>query len=157
MDDQKQIREHLLELLEGKSAHVAIEAALRGFPINQINERPDGSPHTPWELLEHMRIAQWDILEFTRNGSHVSPEFPDGYWNRTFATAMDWQTSAEQVLADLQAMRDLVANENIGLFTAIPHGNGQTILREALVLADHNSYHLGQIMLLRKILESGPM
>ena len=157
MDDQKQLREHLLELVDGKSAHVAIEAAIRGFPINQINERPDGSPHTPWELLEHIRIAQWDILEFSRNGEHASPEFPDGYWNRTFATAVDWQTSAEQVLRDLQAVRDLVADENTDLFAKIPHGEGQTILREVLVLADHNSYHLGQMVLLRKILESSLM
>ena len=101
-----------------------------------------------------MRIAQWDILEFSRNGEHASPDFPDGYWNKTFATALDWQTSAEQVLANLQAMRDLVADENTDLFARIPHGEGQTILREALVLADHNSYHLGQMVLLKKILES---
>src|SRR5688500_5539260 len=109
MDDQTELRQHLLELLDGSSAHIATTAAIRGFPMNQINERPDGSPHTAWELLEHIRIAQWDILEFSRSSEHVSPDFPDGYWNKTVASAVEWHTSAEQVLANLQAMRDLVA------------------------------------------------
>jgi hypothetical protein len=155
MNDQTQLRSHLLELLEGRSAHIGLEAALRGFPMNLINERPDGSPHTAWELLEHIRIAQTDILEFSRDGRHVSPDFPDGYWNRTAGGAVDWQTSTDRILSDLQAMRDLVADETIDLMAPIPHGGGQTIFREVLVLADHNSYHLGQIMLLRKMCEPG--
>lgn len=154
MDDQTELRQYLIELLDGSSAHISIAAALRGFPLNQINERPDDSPHTAWELLEHIRIAQWDILEFSRNGDHVSPDFPDGYWNRSIASAVEWETSAEQVLANLQAMRDLVADENTDLFAKIPHGSGQTVLREASLAADHNAYHLGQMMLIKRILES---
>lgn len=156
MNDQTQLRAHLLELIEGRSAHIALEAALRGFPMNLINERPKGSPHTAWELIEHIRIAQTDILEFCRDGRHVSPDFPEGYWNRSVGEAVDWQTSTDRILGDLQAMRDLVGDQATDLLAPIPHGDGQTILREALVLADHNSYHLGQIMLLRKICEGAP-
>ena len=156
MNDQTELRKHLLELLEGKSAHIAIEAALRGFPINLINERCENSPHTAWELLEHIRIAQNDILEFSRNSEHVSPEFPDGYWNKAIGGTIDWQMSTDKILSDLQEMRDIVANESTDLFAVIPHGDGQTILREVLVLADHNSYHLGQLMLIRRTLEKGP-
>lgn len=155
MNDQTELRKHLLELLEGKSAHIAIEAALRGFPINLINERCENSPHTAWELLEHIRIAQSDILEFSRNSVHVSPEFPDGYWSKAVGGTIDWQTSTNQILGDLEAMRDLVADEKTDLFAAIPRGDGQTLLREVLVLADHNSYHLGQLMLIRRTLERG--
>lgn len=156
MNDQDELRKYVLELLDGRSAHISFEAAIRGFPINLINERPEGSPHSAWELLEHIRLAQDDILEFTRNADHVSPEFPDGYWNREVGGTVDWQRSSDKILGDLQAMRDLVADPETDLFARIPHGKGQTILREALVLADHNSYHLGQMMLLRKMLETAP-
>lgn len=154
MNDQTILREHLLELLEGKPAHIALKAAISGFPINQINTRVDHSPHTPWELLEHIRLAQWDILEFSRDASHVSPDFPEGYWPKDVATAEDWRRSTEQILADLQAIRDLVSNENTDLYARFPHGTGQTLLREVLLVADHNAYHLGQLMLLRRILET---
>jgi hypothetical protein len=154
MTDQKEIREHLLELLRGESAHISIANALRDFPLDRINDRPDGSPHTAWEILEHIRIAQWDILEFSRNAAHVSPDFPDGYWNKTQATATDWKKSVDQVLGDLQEVCDLVADESTDLLAKIPHGTGQTILREALLTADHNAYHIGQLMLLKKIFES---
>jgi hypothetical protein len=154
MGDKSGVRAHVLELLRGDSARISVEAALRDFPIGRINDRPAGSPHTAWELLEHIRIAQWDILEFSRNAAHVSPDFPEGYWNKTTATAADWKKSAAQVLDDLQQMRDLVADENTDLLAKIPHGDGQTILREALLAADHNAYHIGQLMLLKKMFES---
>ena len=107
-----------------------------------------------WRLLEHMRIAQWDILEFTRDPKHVSPEFPAGYWPSAPAPAMegDWDKSVEAFRADLDAMAALVANESADLFARIPHGDGQTILREALLVADHNAYHLGEFVLLRRLL-----
>ena len=154
MEDQKVLREHLLELLEGRSAHIDLETAIRAFPINRINDRPDASPHTAWEILEHIRITLSDIAEFCVNGSHVSPDFPEGYWNKEFGTAIDWQTSSEQIFADMQRMRDIVTDESIDLFAKIPHGIGQTFCREVLLAADHNSYHLGQMMLLKKILEN---
>jgi hypothetical protein len=147
------LREHILELLEGKFAHMDLETALKGFPLSKINARPADSPHSAWELLEHIRLAQWDILEFSRDGNHVSPDFPDGYWNKVEASTEQWQKSIEQVLGNLEAMRELVRDKNIDLFAKIPHGDGQTVLREALLVADHNAYHLGQLMLLRRMLE----
>lgn len=154
MDDQKELREHVIELLDGRSAHIDLATALKDFPINEINTRIKHSPHTAWELLEHIRLAQSDILEFSRDAEHVSPEFPDGYWNHSTANADDWKRSVKQVIKDLQAIRDLVSNNRIDLFAKFPHGTGQTLLREALLVADHNAYHLGQIMLIRRILES---
>lgn len=154
MDAQKQLREHLRELLAGESAHVALETVLNDFPLHKINERPGNTPHSGWQLLEHIRIAQWDILEFSRDANHVSPDFPDGYWNKSEGTAEDWKKSAEIVLNDLQAIRNLIDDEKNDLFAAIPHGDGQTLLREALVVADHNSYHLGQLAFLMKALQN---
>ena len=154
MDEQKELREHLLELLAGKSAHINLERALNEFPVAEINTRLENSPHTAWELLEHLRIAQWDILEFSRDASHLSPDFPDGYWNKKEGTAEDWGASVRRVLDDLQAMRDLVADEKTDLFAKLAHGKGQTVLREALLVADHNAYHLGQIVLLMRMLEN---
>jgi hypothetical protein len=152
MDEQKALREHVMEVLRGKSAHIDLESALSDFPPAQINARPNGSPHSAWDLLEHIRLAQWDILEFTRDPNHVSPDFPDGYWTGREGTPEEWTDSLKQILADLQSMRELVADENSDLLAPLAHGDGQTILREALVLADHNAYHLGQIMLLKKSL-----
>ncbi|MEO8041648.1 MAG: DinB family protein [Acidobacteriota bacterium] len=146
------LRDHILELLEGKFAHIDLETALSGFPLSKINTRLENAPHTAWELLEHIRLAQWDILEFSRDAKHVSPDFPDGYWNKAEASPADWQRSIEQVLGDLESIRELVRDKNIDLFAKIHHGDGQTILREALLVADHNAYHLGQLMLLRRVL-----
>src|SRR5687767_9533264 len=150
MDTQKELCNHLLELLESRSAHIDLETLIKGFPVEKINERIENFPHTAWELLEHIRIAQWDILEFSRDANHVSPEFPDGYWNKREASEEDWRKSVEQVSEDLQAMRDLVADENKDLFAKFPHGTGQTLLREAMLVADHNAYHLGQMAMLKK-------
>ena len=155
MDKQKQTREHLLELLEGKSAHIELEKTLTEFPVRFSNQKVENSPHTAWELLEHLRIAQSDILEFSRNANHESPEFPGGYWNKKRADEKDWESSVEQILDDLKAMRDLIMDEKTDLFAEIPGGTGQTIFREALLIADHNAYHLGQIVLLQRILEKG--
>jgi hypothetical protein len=153
MDNQKQLREHLLELLEGRSAHIDTESGLEKFPETKINVRIENSPHTAWELLEHFRIAQWDIIEFSHNAKHVTPEWPDGFWPKKKGTAADWKRSVRQILKDLQTMRDLVADTKNDLYAPIRWGTGQTLLREAMLLADHNAYHLGQIVLLRRILE----
>ena len=154
MDDQKQLRQHLLELLEGKSAHIDTKSALDGFPVDKINTRIDGSPHTAWELLEHIRIAQWDIVDFSTNPNYKEMKWPDDYWAKPEGTSEDWRQSVEQVLNDLQEMRDLVADEKTDLYAKIPHGSGQTIFREALLVADHNAYHIGQLVLLRRIFEN---
>ena len=154
MNMQKELREHLLELLEGKSAHIDLKTVLAEFPVGEINTRIENAPHTAWELLEHLRIAQHDIVEFSRDANHVSPKFPEGYWNKKeTVTADDWRKSCEQILKDLQTMRDLISDETIDLLAKIPHGDGQTVLREALLVADHNAYHLGQIAFLMRVLE----
>ncbi len=153
MDTSEELRRHLLELLEGKSAHIDLETVLNEFPVAEINTRLENAPHTAWELLEHLRIAQHDIVEFSRDANHVSPKFPDGYWNKREAAAEDWKKSVKQIFDDLQTMRDLVSDEKTDLLAVIPHGDGQTILREALLVSDHNTYHLGQIALLMRILE----
>lgn len=153
MSDQA-LREHLLELLEGKSAHVDFESAVADFPTGEINTRVDSSPHTAWQLLEHIRIAQWDILEFSRNPDHASPPWPDGYWPTEDGTDEKWKVGVAQVLADLDSIRGIAGDESIDLFAPIPHGDGQTLIREILLVVDHNAYHLGQLMLVRRMLES---
>jgi len=141
-------------LLKGGGAHLNFEQAIAALPQDLRGTKADGVPHTPWRLLEHMRICQWDILEFSRNAEHVSPDFPDGYWPETDGPpdVEAWNKSVEAFRADLQAMIDLVANPGTDLFAPIPHGDGQTILREALLVADHNAYHLGQLVVLRRCL-----
>lgn len=153
MDTQKEIRAHLLELLEGKSAHLDLETVLAEFPVDEINTRLENAPHTAWELVEHLRIAQWDIVEFSYNASHVSPEFPEGYWHKTEGTPETWEKSCAQVLRDLETMRELVKNEKTDLLAKIAHGDGQTVFREALLVADHNAYHLGQIAFIMRTLD----
>ena len=148
MDKDKALRKHILELLNGESAHISLESVLSDFPIENINKRIGGL-HTAWQLLEHMRLAQWDILDFSVNPEYKEMTFPDDYWPKEDGTPEKWQQSVKQTLDDLQAMRDLVANANTDLYAKIPHGSGQTILREAMLVADHNAYHLGQLMMLR--------
>ena len=152
--DGKALREHVLYLLRGNGAHVDFERALAGLPAGLSGIKPHGLPFTVWRLLEHLRIAQWDILEFSRNSKHTSPEFPAGYWPSTDAPPdkAAWEKSLQRFCADLKAMEKLVSDPSIDLFARIPHGTGQTILREALLVADHNAYHLGQIVMLRRLL-----
>ena len=150
------LREQLVELLKGGHAHVDFMGAVEAFPAAKRGAYVQGLPHTAWQLLEHLRIAQWDILEFSRNAKHVSPDFPEGYWPKTPAPQDEeqWLDSMAAFRRDLREMIRLVENPRIDLCVKIPHGQGQTILREALVLADHNSYHLGQIVDLRRALGS---
>ena len=154
MANDKTLRQHLVSLLKGGSAHATFDAAVKDFPAELHGKRPKGAAHSPWEVLEHMRIAQRDILEFSRNAKHVSPEFPEGYWPKTPAPAdpKAWGKSVESFRADLKAMMTLAEDESVDLLARIPHGEGQTILREVLVLADHNAYHLGELLLLRRLL-----
>lgn len=154
--DDRAVREHVLYLLRGGGAHLNFDAAIADLPAEQRGARVNGVPHTPWRLLEHMRICQWDILEFSRNADHVSPKFPDGYWPASDSPPEEdsWDTSVAGFRSDLQAMIYLVDHPDTDLFTPIPHGDGQTILREALLVADHNAYHLGQMVFLRRCLGS---
>ena len=148
------LRQHLLDLLRGGHAHADFDTAVADFPSQLRGKKPKGAPQTAWQLLEHLRIAQWDILEFSRNAKHVSPSWPDGYWPKTEAppTPAAWNNSVRSFRADLKAMARLVANPKSDLFARIPHGDGQTFLREALLVADHNAYHIGQLILVRRLL-----
>lgn len=143
-----------MKLLDGGLAHASWQDVVADMPENLQGVRPEGAPHTPWQLLEHLRIAQWDILEFSRNAKHVSPQFPEGYWPSTDAppNAEAWEKSAKAFRRDLTEMKKLVSDRKTNLFEEIAHGDGQTILREALLAADHNAYHLGQMVLVRKLL-----
>ena len=152
------LRKHLAYLLGDGGAHVDFDTAIARFPAAQRGARIAGAPHTAWQLLEHLRLAQWDILEFSRNPAHVSPEFPDGYWPRTDSppSARAWNESVRAFRRDLRAIIRLVSDPKTNLFARIPHGDGQTNLREALLVADHNAYHIGQLVLLRKLLDAWP-
>ena len=153
-DRDADLRQHLLELLHGGHAHADFDAAIRDLPHALRGKRPKGAEHSPWEILEHLRIAQGDILEFSRDPGHQSPDWPSGYWPATPAPSDEksWDKSVRAFRRDLKAMSDLVANSATDLFARIPHGTGQTILREALLVADHDAYHLGELVLVRRML-----
>jgi hypothetical protein len=157
-NNDRALREHLAFLLKGGGAHVHFSDAIDGFPAAKRGTFMESLPHTGWQLLEHVRIAQWDILEFSRDTKHVSPGFPEGYWPKTPVPPDEaaWDKSVASFQKDLQEMIKLVKNPKTDLCAKIPHGQGQTILREALLLADHNSYHLGQLVDLRRVLGAWP-
>lgn len=154
----KNLCDHLVGLLESRWAHPDFESAVKDFPEAKRGARVEGAGYTPWQLLEHLRIAQWDILEFSRNREHESPEWPEGYWpeNESPPSGAAWEKSIRDFLADREAMKALVKAEDAELFEPIEWGDGQTLLREALLAADHNAYHLGQFILLRKQLGIWP-
>ena len=157
-DHDGSLRRHLIELLKGGSAHARFEEVVAGIPAKLRGQKPAGLPHSPWMLLDHMRLAQWDILEFSRNRRHVSPDWPKGYWPRSEAPpdAAAWSTSIKKFRRDLKTMENLVTNPKIDLHARIPWGEGQTVLREALLVADHNAYHLAQLVDIRRLLGTWP-
>jgi hypothetical protein len=154
MENDNHVRQHLVKLLEGGQAHVTFDAAVKGLPVALRGKRPRGGEHSPWEILEHMRIAQQDILEFSTNPKYVAPTWPDDYWPKSPKPPNDkaWARSVRAFQADLDAMRKLVGAESTDLYAPIPHGDGQTVMREALLIADHNAYHIGELVLLRRLL-----
>jgi hypothetical protein len=154
----RSLRKHVLYLLNGGGAHASFDDVVSGIPAKLRGRTPAGMPHSPWMLLEHMRLAQWDILEFSRNAKHVSPDWPEGYWPKSEAppSAAAWTGSIRKFRDDLKAMENLVKNPKTDLFARIPWGDGQTILREALLVADHNAYHLGQLVDVRRLLGAWP-
>ena len=156
MQDQL-LRDHVLHLLKGGEAHLSFDKAIADFPSRLRGAKPPGAEHTAWQLLEHMRLAQWDILEFSRDPKHLSPDFPSGYWPKADAPPDDagWNKSVGAFRGDLASMQKLVEDPKRDLFARIEHPEARaehTLLREALVVADHNAYHLGQIVLLRRLL-----
>jgi hypothetical protein len=152
------VRDHLLYLLRGGGAHMSFDDAVSDFPLDLINVNPPHLPYTFWHLIEHLRITQWDILEFIRNPDHVSPEWPEGYWpdRAAQADATAWNNSITAFREDLEAIQALIADPDTHLFTPIPHGEGQTVLREALLVADHNAYHIGELAILRQVMQAWP-
>lgn len=154
MNESDAVRQHVLDLLRSSHAHVDLETAVKDLPANKRGVKPQGAEHSAWEILEHIRIAQWDILEFSRDAKHVSPKWPGGYWPKTGAppSAAAWTKSLRDYRADLAEVEKLVKSKKTDLFAKIPHGTGQTILREALLIADHTAYHVGELVLLRRIL-----
>ena len=154
MDNNNDLRHQVFTLLDGKGAHLSVDAVIDGWPATARTRKPEGAPHTAWQLLEHMRIAQRDILDFCVNAGYEELSFPDDYWPPADQAPDDaaWSGSVERFRRDLERLKQLVADPNTDLFRTIPHGTGQTVLREALVVADHNAYHLGQLALLRRLL-----
>lgn len=150
----KALRGHLLYHLQDGGAHLKFDDVIEDFPEGLRGKHVPGLPYTAWMLLEHMRIAQWDIVEFSRNPKHVSPEFPAGYWPAKEAPAgnSNWTDSVKRFRADLRTMEALLTSPKADLYKRFRWGNGQTLLREALLLAAHNSYHLGQLVTLRRLL-----
>ncbi|MEA2691771.1 MAG: hypothetical protein QOJ16_1158 [Acidobacteriota bacterium] len=154
MSDDKPLRDHLLSLLKDGHAHAGFDPTVADLAPEHRGVRPPGAPHSAWQLLEHLRLAQSDILEFSRDPKHVSPKWPEGYWPQDPAppTEQAWDESVAAFRRDSQALQDLVADSKSDLYTPFPWGKGQTLLREALLAADHNSYHLGQLVLVRRLL-----
>ncbi len=152
----KSVAENLIHLLGNGNAHASLDKALEGIPFSLLGERPHGLPYSIWQLAEHIRIAQSDILEFSRNAEHVSPEWPDGYWPQELKPSSEaiWKNCVDAIKADGKAFIDLIENAGDSLYKVFKHGDGQTSLKEALVLADHNSYHTGEIIIIRRLLNA---
>ena len=148
------LREHVLNLLREGHAHATFDQAVKGLPVELRGKTPKGAEHSPWQLLEHLRLAQWDILDFSRNSKYKAMKWPDDYWPKEKAPADEkaWDKSVRSFKKDLKEICALVEDPKTDLFAKIPHGDGQTILREALLAADHNAYHVGQLVLVRKML-----
>jgi hypothetical protein len=153
-DHDKALREHLLSLLRGGNAHLSFDDFEAGLPAASCGQTIEGLPYTAWQVLEHIRIAQWDILEFCRDKNHVSPKWPKGYWPEPdeLGNAELWQETVTKFRGDLKQMEDLVGDPLTDLFAQIPHGSGQTILREALLVADHNANHLGALVVIGRMI-----
>lgn len=151
---EKELRDHIVALLDGGSAHATFDDAVKNMPEELRGIRPDRFPHTAWMLLEHLRLTQRDILEFCRNSKYKAPEWPKDYWPKTEAppSTVAWNKSIQQFRKDMKSMQDLITNPKTDLYARIPRGDGQTFLREALLVADHNAYHIAQLIDVRRLL-----
>lgn len=154
MENNKALRQHLVSLLTGDSAHLNFDATVKDLPANLHDKKPNGAAHTPWEVLEHLRIAQWDLLQSIHNPKHVSPDFPSGYWPKsaTPPESKAWDKSVSDFRADLAAFVELITNDATDVLAPLPQAEDQTIMRKVCTLADHNAYHLGELVTLRRVL-----
>ena len=155
-ENDQSLRDHLISNLRGADAHISFDDFVTGFPAERCGQRIEGLPYTAWQVLEHMRIAQWDIMEFCRDEKHVSPKWPEGYWPKPdqLGKVELWKETVDHYRADLKQMGDIISDPSIDLFANIPHGTGQTILREILLVADHNANHLGALVVIGRILKT---
>jgi hypothetical protein len=158
MPDDQVLRQQILQLLTGRNAHFTFEDAVADFPHKAINRQPPNVPYTPWHLVEHLRIAQWDILEFMRDPDHVSPEWPKGYWPDPEAATnpAGWKQSLDRFRADLAAVEAMVQDPDLEMTAELPHAPGYTYLREFFLVADHNAYHVGEFAILRQVMGTWP-
>jgi hypothetical protein len=156
MTSDQVVREQLLALLNGGNAHMNFEQAVTDFPAEHFNTRPDNVAYTPWHILEHLRIAQWDILEFIRNPDHISPDWPKGYWPDPAEESdqNQWKETISAFLSNLGSLRSLVKDSGVDLYAPIPHAPNYTIFREILVVSDHNAYHIGEFAILRQVMST---
>lgn len=152
------LRNQLLQVLSGRNAHFTFDDVVKDFPIEAINQRPPNVGYTPWHLIEHLRIAQRDILEFMRNPDHISPKWPEGYWPKLEDKAgeAEWLDSLSAFRQDLKVIEAIVIDPKIDLLTELPHASGYTYLREILLVADHNAYHIGEFAILRQVMGTWP-
>ena len=155
-DPQKSLREHVVYLLKGEGAHAPFDDTIKDFPADLRGKKAKDFPHSAWMLLEHLRLAQADILDYSRNPKHKSPKWPEGYWPKHEAPPNNdaWDKSIAGFRSDLKAMQALVVDPKTDLFAVLAGTDGHTVLREAMLLADHNAYHIGQLVMLRKLFGS---
>jgi len=153
MDNDKELREQLINFLNGHQSRITFDDALKDFPFEMAGRKDPSIPHSAWEILEHLRIAQFDIYDFSVNPSYERLDWPKDYWPDSHEpeSREKWEESIRKFKDDLNSMKDLILNQNTDLFAKIPHGTGQTILREVLILGDHNAYHIGQLLVLKKL------
>jgi hypothetical protein len=158
MTHDQQIRQQLAKALDWGEAHPDFATAVADFPEDLRGVVPPGFPHSAWELLEHLRIALWDIIEFTKDARHKSPPWPAGYWPSSRVPPQEeaWGQCVESITDLLEEMRGLILDRSRPLLEPFPRSQGQTLMREALLIADHNAYHLGEIVQLRKALKAWP-
>ncbi len=152
MDTQQELKQQLLNYLEGEHAHKSLDGAVKGFPTGLMNTRHDGVPYTFWQLLEHIRITQNDVIEFIQNPKYKEKEWPKDYWPKKDGDLKQWKLSIINYKKDLQELKKIVKNPKTDLLAKIPHGQGQTLLREAMLIVDHNAYHIGEFILMRRTL-----
>ena len=154
MDHDDLLRKQLVKLLTSSEAHADFEGAIKGLPAELRGKVAEGAEHSPWQLLDHLRITQSDILDFSRNAEYKSIQWPDDYWPKSPQPPDDkaWDKSVKAIRSDLKEFSDLISDKKHDLYAKIPHGDGQTLLREALLLADHNAYHVGQLVTVRRLL-----